>query len=101
MHPFSGHGKYVFNSPYGGGGRPISRDALFIALRRNNIELTTHGILHSASTALNNLGFDADAIELQLSHVIGGVRGVYNRREKLEQRTKMMRSRADYLDSLR
>lgn len=99
--PITGHSRYVFNSPYGGGGKPVSRDSLSNALRKNNIKLTTHGIRHSASTALNNLGFDSDAIELQLSHVIGGVRGVYNRSEKLEQRTKMMQAWADYLDELK
>lgn len=92
LYPLTGHTEYVFYSPYGTG-RPISRDSLSNALRRNGIhDVNPHGFRHTASTALNEMGFDSDEIELQLSHVIKGTRGVYNKAEKLAQRTALMQS---------
>ena len=35
-----------------------------------------------ASTCLNELEYDGDAIELQLSHAPSGVRGVYNNMQR-------------------
>jgi integrase len=61
---------------------------------------TAHGFRHIASTVLNEQGFDADHIEAQLSHVKGGVAGVYNKAKYLEQRRVMMQWYADYLDRL-
>jgi integrase len=61
---------------------------------------TGHGFRHIASTILNEQGFNADYIEAQLSHVKGGVAGVYNKAMYLEQRRVMMQSYADYLDRL-
>ena len=61
---------------------------------------STHGFRHMASTCLNELEYDGDAIELQLSHAPIGVRGVYNKAKKLSVRTKMMQDWADWLDSL-
>ena len=64
--------------------------------------LTSHGIRHTASTQLNELGFNSDAIELQLAHASKDrIRGVYNKAELLPQRTDMMQSWADYLDELK
>lgn len=96
----TGHTDYVFYSPYGTG-KPISRDSLSNALRRNGItEINPHGIRHTASTLLNEMDFDADVIELQLSHVIGGVRGIYNKAQKLENRRLMMQYWSDYVENL-
>lgn len=101
MHPLTGHTGYVFYSN-SGTGKPISIESLSSALRKNGINnINPHGFRHTASTALNNQGFNADVIELQLSHTIGGVRGVYNKAEKLEARAKMMQAWADYLDGLK
>lgn len=100
LYPLTGHTEYVFYSSYGTG-RAISRDSLSNALRRNGIhDINPHGFRHTASTALNEMGFDGDEIELQLSHVIKGTRGVYNKAEKLAQRTSLMQAWADYLNSL-
>lgn len=64
--------------------------------------LTSHGIRHTASTQLNELGFNSDAIELQLAHASKDrIRGVYNKAELLPQRTDMMQSWADYLEQLK
>lgn len=99
--PLTGHTEYVFFSSYGTG-RSISTESLGNALRRNGIdEINPHGFRHTASTALNEMGYDADEIELQLSHVVKGTRGVYNKAEKLVQRSKLMQAWADYLDKLR
>ena len=99
--PYTGHTDYVFYSSYRTG-RPISTESLGNALRRNGIdEINPHGFRHTASTALNEMGFDADEIELQLSHVVKGTRGVYNKAEKIPQRMKLMQAWADHLDELK
>jgi integrase len=60
-----------------------------------------HGFRHTASTALHELGFKADAIERQLSHKERGISGVYNKAEYLAERRKMLQAWANHLDSLR
>lgn len=62
---------------------------------------TLHGFRHTASTFLNEMGFNADAIELQLAHTPTGVRAIYNKAERLAERGVMMQAWADYLDSLK
>ena len=55
-----------------------------------------------ASTCLNEQGWSPELVELQLAHVDRNeVRAAYNRAQRLAERTKMMQSWADYLDSLR
>lgn len=74
------------------------------ALRRLGYDsetMTGHGFRHMASTLLNELGFNGDAIERQLSHKEPGVRGIYNQAEHMAERTRMMQAWADYLDRLR
>lgn len=64
--------------------------------------LTSHGIRHTASTRLNELGYNSDAIELQLAHADKDrIRAVYNKAELLPERTTMMQEWADYLDELK
>ena len=49
------------------------------------------GFRATASTILNEAGFNPDAIERQLSHVeTNKVRAAYNRAEYMEERGKMM-----------
>lgn len=63
--------------------------------------LTGHGIRGTASTILNDLGYNKDWIEAQLSHADDNkVRGSYNHAEYVEQRRRMMQDWADYLDHL-
>lgn len=103
LKPLTGHGRYLFpgqRSPT----RSISENTINAALRRIGYDrdaMTGHGFRHMASTLLNELGFDKDAIERQLSHKEPGVAGVYNKAEHLGLRTKMMQAWADYLDTLR
>lgn len=100
MLSLTGHSDFVFYSPYSTG-KPISRDSLGNALRRNGItEISPHGFRHTASTILHERGYSSDAIELQLSHVIGGVKGVYNKAQYLEQRREMMQDWGDYVDNV-
>lgn len=64
--------------------------------------LTSHGIRHTASTQLNELGFNSDAIELQLAHAPKDrIRAVYNKAELMPQRIEMMQAWADYLDGIK
>lgn len=82
----------------------MSDNTVNAALRRLGYDketMTGHGFRHMATTLLNELGFNPDAIERQMSHKEPGVRGVYNKAEHLPERYRMMQAWADYLDSLR
>ena len=85
--------------------RPISDGTLNAALRRLGYakhEATAHGFRSSASTMLNELGFDPDVIEAALAHVDGNaVRRAYNRATYWDQRVELMQRWADHLDTLR
>lgn len=104
LQPLTGRREYVFP-----GGRdsdkPMSANALLQAMRRSGIkkeEQTVHGFRHMASTRLNEMGWNPDAIEAALTHRMPGVRGVYaGRAQYLEDRREMMQAWADYLDGLR
>ena len=55
-----------------------------------------------ASTLLNELGWNRDAIERQLAHgERNRIRAAYNFAEFLPERRRMMQAWADYLDQLR
>ena len=83
----------------------MSENAVLGALRRmgySNEEMTGHGFRSMASTLLNELGFNRDAIERQLAHAErDSVRAAYNYAEYLPERKKMMQQWADYLDQLK
>ncbi|SDM56444.1 tyrosine-type recombinase/integrase [Maricaulis salignorans] len=60
--------------------------------------MTAHGFRSMASTLLNEMGWNSDWIEAQLSHSQrNAVRGAYNRAEYLEGRRTMMRCWSEYL----
>jgi integrase len=60
---------------------------------------TGHGFRGIASTILNNRGFNAEVIEVQLSHLKKDkVAGAYNHAQYLDQRRELMQSWADYVD---
>ena len=62
---------------------------------------TVHGFRSSASTLLNELGFDPDVIERQLAHKERNkVRAAYHRAEYLAERSRMMQRWADYIVQL-
>lgn len=84
--------------------RPISENTVNAALRRmgySSDEMTGHGFRRTASTALNEHGFDSDHIERQLAHKdMNRIREAYNAAEFLDQRREMMQWWADRLDLL-
>ena len=75
------------------------------ALRRMGYqknEMSVHGFRSIASTLLNELGYNSDWIERQLSHgERNEVRAAYNYAEYLPERRRMMQEWADYLDELK
>jgi len=79
----------------------ISENTLNGALHRMGYanRLTGHGIRATLSTALNELGYRKEWIEVQLSHVDPNqVRAAYNHAAYVEQRRQMMQDWADLLD---
>ncbi|MGD4318339.1 hypothetical protein QT621_28065, partial [Xanthomonas citri pv. citri] len=78
------------------------------ALKRKGYDgkQTLHGFRHIASTKFNNFTdddgkkFDERVIEFALSHKVAGVKGVYNKAEYLDDRTKLNQWYSDWLDSL-
>lgn len=104
LHTFTGRGRLLFPS-LRTNERCISENTLNAALRRLGFrqdEHCAHGFRSTASTLLNELGWDTDLIELQLAHAEKDkVRAAYNRAQRLADRRKMMQAWADYLDGLR
>lgn len=81
----------------------LSENTVNIAIKKMGFRnrLTGHGIRGTVSTILNELGYNKDWIEAQLSHTDpNAVRGTYNHAEYVEQRRGMMQDWADYLDHL-
>jgi integrase len=105
LQQITGHREFLFPALWGRG-RPISENTLNLALRRMGYgpnEMTSHGFRASASTMLNESGkWSSDAIERQLAHIErNAVRRAYARGLHWEERLRMMRWWADYLESLR
>ena len=93
--------KFVFPSPRDPS-RTLSNMAFNSALRRigytNDVHVH-HGFRTTASTNLNEMGWNSDWIERQLAHVPANkVRASYNKAEYLDGRRKMMQAYADWLD---
>lgn len=98
----NGHREWVFASPQRPK-QPISTNAKIQLLYRMGYKdrATAHGFRATASTFLNEAGYNADAIERQLSHGDKDiVRAAYNRSEYLVERTKMLSDWSHYLGSL-
>lgn len=105
LHPLTGGGRYVFPG-LRTSSRPMSENTLNAALRRlgySSEEMTAHGFRSMAASRLNEMGWNADAIERQLAHAESNkVRAAYTHAAQyLEERTRMMQAWADYLDGLR
>jgi len=80
----------------------ISENTLNGALKRMGYKdlLTGHGIRATISTALNELGYPKEWIEVQLSHADPNkIRAAYNHADYVEQRRTMMQEWADRLDA--
>lgn len=61
---------------------------------------TVHDLRRTASTHLNEQGFNSDAIEACLNHTAKGVRGVYNKAKYEKERIQMMQKWSDYIFSV-
>jgi integrase len=100
----TGDGEFVFPA-IGPKRRPISENTLGGALRALGYDHDTmvpHGFRAIASTLMHDLGFPSTDIELQLAHADKNkIRAVYNRSERIKERTKMMQKWSDHLDKLR
>lgn len=101
----TGRDRFVF-SGVRSTARPMSENTVNAALRRMGYtreQMTAHGFRHMASTRLNEMGWNPDAVERQLSHRVSGgtIRGTYNQAQYMDERRKMMQAWADYLDALR
>src|SRR5215213_10844387 len=98
----TGHSRLVFpneRKPQ----KPMSENTILYALYRLGYHgrATGHGFRSSASTLLNELGFDPDVVERQLAHQERNkVRAAYHRAEYLAERREMMQRWADYVDEL-
>jgi integrase len=85
--------------------KPLSENAFNSVLRNmgySKDQATAHGFRSTASTILNERGFDADVIEAALAHQDEDeVRRIYNRALYLPERKKLMQDWADLLDSFK
>ncbi len=84
--------------------KPVSENTMLYAMYRMGYHkrATVHGLRATASTILNESGFNPDAIERQLAHIPKDeVRAAYHRAKYLEERRHMMQWWADFLDGLR
>lgn len=98
----TGSSEFIFPA-MGRKGRPMNRTSPTRALRSVfRGKMTVHGFRSTASTLLNERGWNPDVIEAQLAHQdANAVRRAYNRAQYLEDRRRMMQEWADYLDELR
>ena len=80
--------------------KPISENSVLGLIRNIGYEGQTsgHGFRHQFSTVMNEKHWNSDAIEMQLAHVSGGTRSVYNHAAYLDTRREMMQWWADWLD---
>lgn len=81
--------------------QPISENTMLYGLYRLGFHgrATVHGFRATASTILNESGFNRDWIERQLAHEEGSVRGIYNAAQWLDGRRTMMNWWAAYLSN--
>ena len=84
--------------------KPLSENAMNSALRRMGFtgeEMTAHGFRASASTILNQRGYNPDVIEAALGHQDQDeIRRSYNRAKYWPQRVSLMTDWANMLDSM-
>lgn len=98
----TGHSRWLFPNERNRH-KPMSENTILYALYRMGYHgrATGHGFRASASSLLNELGFDPDVIERQLAHKERNkVRAAYHRAEYLAERREMMQRWADYILTL-
>jgi integrase len=98
----SGHRDHLFPNEH----HPqkfMSENTILFALYRMGYRgrATGHGFRGTASTIMNEYGWNRDAIERQLAHgEKDAVRAAYNSAQYLPERREMLQAWADYLDEL-
>lgn len=100
MKPISGHRQHVFPSSRKPT-QPVNKQTANMALKRMGYKdrLVAHGLRSIGSTAMNEQGFNPDAIEACLAHAIGSeLRGTYNRSDYFEQRKPIMAWWSDFIE---
>ncbi len=103
IRPLTGRFEHVFTGARNRR-KPMNSATINAALRRLGYAETmkAHSFRAMASSLLNQMGFNPDAIERQLAHKDSNeVRAAYNRAQYLEERREMLQSWADYLDNLK
>ena len=111
VYELTGEDDYVFSTNRGRG-NPMSENTTTKALQTvidpdtgkpfGKDFITSHGFRHTASTLLNELGYDPDVIELQMAHMNKDrIRATYNKAQWMEKRIQMMQEWADYIDGLK
>ena len=83
--------------------RPLDSSNLNHALSAISFEIahfTIHDLRRTGSTRAAEHGWDSDLVELALNHRRVGIRQVYNRSERLEERRQMLNWWANRIDAL-
>ncbi len=82
--------------------RAMNRWMIWQGIRRSGYigKMSIHGVRKVFSTHAHESGlWTIDSIELQLSHDIPGVRGIYNKALKINERRKLLQWWADQIDN--
>ena len=102
--PASEYGELIFPS-IRSHKKALSENAMNSAMRRMGFtqdEMTSHGFRSTASTILNENGFNPDVIEAALGHQNENeIRRAYNRAKYWKERVELMQKWADMLDHFR
>lgn len=94
----TGHKKYVFDGVYNGGMMPAT--TINRALQYIMQNVTAHDFRATASTLLNELGYDEKWIEKQLAHQEANkTKATYDHSKHLTERRQMLQDWADIIDS--
>lgn len=97
------HGqRFLFPMRRGYDDRPIAKSTLNQAIRAMKTDVQ-HFVIHdfrrTASTHLHEMGMSSDAIEKALAHSIKGIKGVYNRAEYADERSKILQLWASFVEA--
>jgi len=101
---YTGSGSYVFPNQQVRNKGCMSENTVNNAISALGFkgEMTAHGLRSTFSTLMNEQGFEADKIDMQLGHKKKDkVESRYNRAEFVSQRKVMMQYYADFIDNLR
>ena len=101
---FTGDGSFVFPNQQVRNNGCMSENTVNKAISSLGFkgEMTAHGLRSTFSTLMNEEGFDADKIDMQLGHKKKDkVESRYNRAEFILQRQAMMQHYANFIDTLR